>query len=200
MAWPRGRARSRISGRALPEGILLSRLFLLGFVALSLAGCLDTRKEKIYVRRVPPTKEELDALPPPAYEDVLRRQDAQREKLAVPGLDPWNATGTDTHSLHDDTRYLDEGRRSMSVYLQVNKDPWGAYESDRIKTLQARDWADCGKSPPPEVFPKHEPPVEEDPFAPVAKMGKKKEGEGEAPAEGDKGGEKKDDAKGEEKK
>ena len=60
MAWPRGRARSRISGRALPEGILLSRLFLLGFVALSLAGCLDTRKEKIYVRRVPPTKEELD--------------------------------------------------------------------------------------------------------------------------------------------
>jgi hypothetical protein len=152
--------------------------------ATSLTGCLETHKEKIYVRRVPPTKEELDSLPPPRYEDVLRRQDAQRERLRIP------------LEVHEDTQYLEDGRKAMGAYVRSPKDPWDTYESDRIRVLQAHNWADVGKSPPPEVFPRHEPPLDDDPFAPVAKMGKKKE-DAEAPAEGDKG-EKKEEPKPEE--
>ena len=153
---------------------MFRRLFLVCFVAFSLAGCLDTRKEKIYVRRVPPTKEELDAMPPPLYEDVLRRDDANRESLRIP------------LELHEKTEYLTEGRRSLEQSVRSPRDPWATYEADRIRVIQSRNWADVGKSPPPEVLPKRETPVGDDPFAPVAKMGKKKDAEGEAPAEGDK--------------
>ncbi len=153
---------------------MFRRLFLLSFVAVSLAGCLDTRKEKIYVRRVPPTKEELDSLPPPEYLDVLKRQDAERERLRIP------------LSIHEDTDYLNEGRRSMAQSVRYSRDPWATYEADRIRVIQSRNWADVGKSPAPEVYPKRETPVENDPFAPVAKMGKKKEADGETPPEGEK--------------
>lgn len=153
---------------------MVRRTILAAFVLVSLAGCLETRQEKIYVRRVPPTKEELDAMPPPEYLDVLEREDAKRERLRIP------------LELHDQTRYLDSGRKDMATALHVSRDPWESYESDRIRVIQSRNWADVGKAPPPEVLPKSETPVEDDPYAPVQKMGKKKtdESSGDAPAEG----------------
>lgn len=158
---------------------MFRRLFLLVFVATSVAGCLDTRQEKIYVRRVPPTKEELDSLPPPEYEAVLRKDAALRERLTVPA------------TIHESSEYLSEGQRAMSRSASSPRDPWGNYETDRIRVIQSKNWADVGKSPPPEVYPKRETPIEADPWAPVAKMGKKKEAEGEAPAEGEKPAEEK---------
>lgn len=167
---------------------MLRRLLIATFVTASLQGCLATHSEKIYVRRVPPTKEELDAMPPESYEAVLRRDDARRQRLLVP------------NDVHDETRYLDAGRREMAEAARSPQDPWASYEEDRIRVLQKPVWADVGASPAPEVFPKSEPPVEADPFAPVPKSAKKKDDApaegGDKPAEGDKpadmGGEKKD--------
>src|SRR5207302_2375932 len=140
------------------------------FVATTLPGCLATHKEKIYTRRVPPTKEELDSLPPEPYEAALRRDDEQRQRLAVP------------LGIHDETNYLEEGRRDLRAAARTANDPWASFEADRIRVLQSKNWADVGSSPPPEVIPRYEPPVEADPFVPVVKTAKKKEDAGgEAP-------------------
>jgi hypothetical protein len=166
---------------------LLRRFLVLAFVATSLQGCLATHDEKIYTRRVPPTQEELDALPPEPYEQAIRRQDAERERLRVP------------FESMENTIYLDEGRRLLRPSIETPRDPETACEADRIRVLQSRNWADVGSSPPPEVLPRVEPPIEENPFAPVPKSAKKKEElkEGEAPAEGGEkpgmGGDKKDE-------
>jgi len=150
---------------------LLRRLFLLSFLAIALAGCLETRKEKIYVRRVPPTKEELDSLPPPEYESVLRRDAAERQRLEVP------------LELHDKTRWLNEGRVATSSAVHASSDPFYAYEKERYETLY-RPWSDLGDPgrdengkpfPPPPAPHPNEAPVEDDPFAPVQKTEVKKD-------------------------
>jgi hypothetical protein len=153
---------------------LLRRLLIALTVTASLSGCLETRNEKIYVRRVPPTREELKTLQPPPYEEILRREDAEQQRLIVP------------MDVHDETNYLHRGHDAFAAATAAPHDPWEAAEADRIRVLQSKNWADVGSSPPPEVFPRSEPPVEQDPFAPVPKSGKKKEeaGEGAAPAEG----------------
>jgi hypothetical protein len=156
---------------------LLRRFLVVAFVATSLQGCLDTHAEKIYVRRVPPTREELEVMPPEPYEAALRRQDAEQEKLRVP-------LENREHGI-----YLVEGRRALRSHLQPSgPDPDVTCELDRIRVIQSKNWADVGSSPPPEVIPRSEPPIEENPFAEVPKSVKKKEEpkEGEA-APGDAG-------------
>jgi hypothetical protein len=170
---------------------LLRRFLVIAFVATSLQGCLDTHAEKIYVRRVRPTREELEVTPPEPYESKLQREDAEQERLRVP------------YENREHGVYLTEGRRLLRPYLApTGPDPEVTCEVDRIRVIQSKNWADVGSSPPPEVIPRSEPPIEENPFADVPKSVKKKEEpkEGEAPAEGgdkpggDKGdkGEKKD--------
>jgi hypothetical protein len=166
------------------------RLFLALFVTASFSGCLETHNEKIYVRRVPPTQEEIKTLQPPPYEEILRREDEAKLRLIVP------------NDIHDETVYLNSGTRALGATIASPKDPWDAAEADRIRVIQSKNWADVGSSPPPEVFPKSEPPIENDPYAPVPKSEKKKDDAGEAkPEGGDKpagdkmGGDKKDEPK-----
>ncbi len=153
---------------------MFRRFLVVAFVATSLQGCLDTRNEKFYVRRVPPTREELEVMPPEPYEAALRRQDAEQEKLRVP-------LENREHGV-----YLVEGRRALRPYLELSPDPEITCEADRIRVIQSKNWADVGSSPPPEVIPRSEPPIDENPFAEVPKSVKKKEEpkEGDAPAEG----------------
>jgi len=172
------RARSKISVRASRRSNLFHRFLFVTFLATLLPGCLAVHNEKIYTRRVPPTKEELDILPPEPYEQALRRQAAESVRLQVPA------------DVQDRTDYFFEGSLAVRAYGATPQDPEVSCEADRIRVLQSRNWADVGSSPPPEVVPKLEPPVEQDPFAPVEKSVKKKdeakEGGDAPPAEGDK--------------
>ena len=146
----------------------------------ALAGCsIDdpytgqpfTRTERILIRRESPTQEERNTRPPPPYEDVLRAELAEKDRLEIP------------RDLHESTQFIDGTRRATASAVGPGfgpaHDPWMSYEDDRRHVL-VREWADTGKPEPSTAEPKVERPVEDDPFAPAVKVGKK-----EAPAEGD---------------
>lgn len=168
----------------------LRKLLLLAALGAGLAGCSSNdpytgrpivHNGKVYVRRVPPTPEELAATPAPMYESILRAEDAERERLAV------------GRNEHEQTLYLSRGAAAWRKAIGKRHDPWETYEADRRRVL-VRDWADTGKSAPYEPEVKKERPIENDPFAPVPKVTKK----AEEPADGEKkpdeaGGEKKPD-------
>jgi hypothetical protein len=166
---------------------------LLVLLAISAVGCdsIARNKDKIYVRRVPPLEEEIAARPPTPYEVRIQQQQDREVALSVePSQNPKYP------SIKEESQYYEEGRRATAPYLKVPHDPWASYEADRITVIQSYPWIDVGKAPPPEVIPKVEKPIENDPFAKVEKAKKKDaEGaEGEKPEEGGDKGDKKMDA------
>ncbi|HZU98823.1 MAG TPA: hypothetical protein VFF73_19105 [Planctomycetota bacterium] len=170
---------------------MIERSFLV-LLAITACGCdsVARNKDKIYVRRVPPVEEEVAARPPTPYEVRIQREMDREVALSVePSQNPQYP------SIKEESRYYEEGRRATAPYLKVPHDPWASYEADRITVIQSYPWIDVGKAPPPEVIPKVEKPIENDPFAPVLKQKKKgAEDEGEKSEEGGDKGEKKMDA------
>jgi hypothetical protein len=181
-------------------------LVALGALALAFAGCstedpytgrpyVTNHDKAILVRRPSPTREELQNRPAPAYEDILREQDAKQQRLEI------------DKDVRYDTKYLEEGgretKRAVGPPFGPAHDPWASYEADRRRVL-VREWADTGKPEAPAVEPKKEKPIDDDPYAPAPKIGKKdaaaegdKPAEGEGEKKGDEGEKKADEKKGE---
>jgi hypothetical protein len=145
--------------------------------------------EKPHVGPRGPTRAELASRPAPDYVQQLRAEDAKAQRLEVPS------------DVRASTLYLNDGDRAtlnaVGPGYGPKHDPWESYEADRRAVL-VRPWSDTGTPEAPAVEPKKERPVEDDPYAPAPRVGKKDDaGAGAEKPEGE--GEKKPEGEGEKK-